>query len=231
MGGERWKGKGPPHGCWRVPPLLVKPELRGWQMGETSESIKGISSWWPEPQLRGCRIGGTLHTSPLVGGQVASEAPHLPQSLPWAAQPAKPGRPELRVGWSGEEGLGGGGKKEREIRSPGQFSPCLSRSLYPYRPRRGKTRGHRGSQREQVSLSFPAGAWLCSPWAPHSAAMAGGFFLVLATASVSSLQPAPGWHRGNSSKLKSGVPFPEKMWQVPMASPSYLHTAVEMFSP
>ena len=36
--------RGPPHGCWRVPPLLVKPELRGWQMGETSESIKGISS-------------------------------------------------------------------------------------------------------------------------------------------------------------------------------------------
>lgn len=143
----------------------------------------------------------------------------LPSSLCWRQAAL-----EARQVWVGDGG-GQGTLKWQGEEKRGEREVCLSWPLY-LQPGRGEMKDHM-----VVSKCFSA-----PPLQPHLAMCA-------ATPGALSLGPwyetsrclwpllslPPQWHRENFSKLRYGVPFPEKMWQVPMASTSDSDTTFENF--
>lgn len=206
-------GKEPVCRCWRNPfAYPVEPELRAWQMGETSAIMKGIPSRWPEAELRGCGIGGViLPIHPLLGAKRPEEPQTCHSRCPELSWPAKPDRPELGVGvrgtWMRQEGGRGAGKR-RETRSPGRglqkhpFLPPTSADLSTCPPRRGRWADHVGVTRVQPHLSLQGPGAVSWKLLSH----------VEAHPASPSLSLPPQWHRETlqlvSAKIKQTAPHP-----------------------
>lgn len=187
--GGRWGAeRGQSADAGGIPALSVEPELRGWQMGETSAIMKGIPSRWPEAELRGCGIGVILPIHPLLGDKASWGAPRPATAAALSCLASK-----ARQAWAGGGGQGtlnetgreggqGEGERDKKPREGSRSALSPTHVSWPLHlpTTKRKMADHVGVS-EGFSPTSPAGSWRCLPES---------FFPVLTTSSLSSLQPA-----------------------------------------